>query len=89
MKITDGKKTVEIRIQRWNGSGYDPDWSLDYFCAGSLPYNEETDTFTVDNVDDWIEAAKSTDEEGACSKYDKNGDWVPDEDMCVFVDELN
>ena len=27
MKITDGKKTVEIKIQRWNGSGYDPDWN--------------------------------------------------------------
>lgn len=25
MKITDGKKTVEIRIQRWNGSGYAAD----------------------------------------------------------------
>lgn len=25
MKLTDGKKTVEIKIQRWNGSGYDPD----------------------------------------------------------------
>ena len=37
MKITDGKKTVEIRIQRWNGSGYDPDWSNDYFPPGRYP----------------------------------------------------
>lgn len=51
MKLTDGKKTVEIKIQRWNGSGYDPDWSADYFNAGSLPYDEETDTYTVEDVD--------------------------------------
>lgn len=59
MKITDGKKTVEIKIQRWNGSGYDQDWSTDYFDAGTLPYNEETDTYTVANVDYCIDAAKT------------------------------
>lgn len=89
MKITDGKKTVEIRIQRWNGSGYDPDWSNDYFTAGALPYNEDTDTYTVDNVDYCIDAANSADEEGACCTYDAEaGEFVRDEDMCVFVTEL-
>lgn len=89
MKITDGKKTVEIRIQRWNGSGYDPDWSNDYFTAGALPYNEDTDTYTVDNVDYCIDAANSADEEGACCTYDaESGELVRDEDMCVFVTEL-
>lgn len=89
MKITDGKKTVEIRIQRWNGSGYDPDWSNDYFTAGALPYNEDTDTYTVDNVDYCIDAANSADEEGACCTHDaESGEFVRDEDMCVFVTEL-
>lgn len=89
MKITDGKKTVEIRIQRWNGSGYDPDWSNDYFTAGALPYNEDTDTYTVDNVDYCIDAANSADEEGACCTCDaESGEFVRDEDMCVFVTEL-
>ena len=89
MKITDGKKTVEIRIQRWNGSGYDPDWSNDYFTAGALPYNEDTDTYTVDNVDYCIDAANSADEEGACCMYDAEaGEFVRDEDMFVFVTEL-
>ena len=45
MKLTDGKKTVEIKIQRWNGTSYDPDWSNDFFEAGNLPYDEETDTY--------------------------------------------
>ena len=89
MKITDGKKTVEIRIQRWNGSGYDPGWSIDYFTAGALPYNEDTDTYTVDNVDYCIDAENSADEEGACCTYDAEaGEFVRDEDMRVFVTEL-
>lgn len=88
MKLTDGKKTVEIKIQRWNGSGYDPDWSADYFAAGSLPYNDETDTYTVEDVDYCIEMANSASEDGACGKYDEDGNIVRDEDMFVFVDEL-
>lgn len=89
MKITDGKKTVEIRIQRWNGSGYDPDWANDYFTAGALPYNDDTDTYTVDDVDYCIDMANAADEEGACGKYDPDsGEFVRDDDMCVFVTEL-
>ena len=87
MKITDGIKTVEIEIKHWNGSGYDPDWSADYFCAGSLPYDEETDTYRVGDVDYCISMAEGTDEEGACSRYNEDGEIVPDEDMMVFVTE--
>lgn len=88
MRITDGKRTVEIKIQRWNGNGYDPDWSIDYFCAGSLPYDEETDTYTVPDVDYCIDMANSTSEDGARCKYDEAGDLVPDKDMFVFVNEI-
>ena len=31
MKITDGKRTVEINIMTWNGTGYGPDWAGEYF----------------------------------------------------------
>ncbi len=90
MKITDGKKTVKIEIKRWNGSGYDPDWSNDYFVSSTLPYDEDTDTYTVEDVDYCIEMANSsTSEDGACWKYDEDGNLVPDEDMFVFVEELN
>lgn len=89
MKITDGKKTVEIKIQRWNGSCYGPDWSADYFDAGSLPYNEDTDTYTVDDVDYCIDMANAADEEGACGKYDlDSGEVVRDDDMTVFVTDI-
>ena len=87
MKITDGRKTVEIEIKRWNGSGYDPDWSADYFCAGSLPHDEEADTYRVDDVDYCIFMAESADEEGACCRYNEDGEIVTDEDMMVFVTE--
>lgn len=86
--ITDEKRTVEITIQRWNGSGYDPDWSQDYFNAGSLPYDEEKGAYIVPDVQYCIDMANDTGEEGARCRYDENGDLVPDEDMCVFVNEL-
>lgn len=77
MKITDGEKTVEIKIRYRNGSGYGPDCSKGYFGAGTLPYNEETDTYTVDNVDYCIDMANAA----SC-------EFVRDYDMCVFVTEL-
>ena len=80
MKITDGTKTVEIRIQKWNDSGYDPDWSNDYFSAGSLPYDAETDTYTVDDVDYCIDMSMS-------ELTDEDSEFY-DEDMRVFVDEI-
>lgn len=71
------KKTAEIRVQYWNGSGYGPDCSKGYFGAGTLPYNEEADTYTVDAVDHCIDMANAA----SC-------DFVRDCDMCVFVTEL-
>lgn len=58
MKITDGKKIAEITMQEWNGSQWGLDWSLDFFNAGKLPYDEETDTYTVENVNYCIEQAR-------------------------------
>lgn len=89
MKITDGKRKVEITIQRWNGSGYDPDWSNDYFGAGSLPYDEECGCYIVDDVDYCIDMAYSTNpDEGAKFTFGHNGDPVFDDDMSIFVEEL-
>lgn len=89
MRLTDGTKTVEITIARWNGSGYDPDWSNDYFGAGNLPRDEEKDAYIVDDVDYCIDMANDCGEDGACSKYDEEtGTYVRDEDMTVFVTEL-
>lgn len=83
MKITDGKKTVEIKMMVWEENGYSPDWSLDFFEAGALPYDEETDMYTVEDVDYCIEQAMDWRD----SKGDFCGD-TPSEDNAVFVEEL-
>lgn len=83
MKLTDGKRTVEIEMQNWTGNGYTPDWSIDFFEAGSLPYNEESDTYTVDDVDYCIEQA--TDWEN--SEGDFSEDEI-DDSRKVFVTEI-
>ena len=83
MKFTDGKRTVEIEMQNWTGNGYTPDWSIDFFNAGSLPYDEESDTYKVDDVDYCIEQA--TDWENS------EGDFADDEkddNRTVFVTEI-
>lgn len=63
MKITDGKRTVEIQMMVWQGSGYSPDWSNDFFGAGFLPHDEDTDIYTVHSVDYCIDAAKEWEDE--------------------------
>ena len=76
MKMTDGKKAVEITMKVWNdfNTGYSPDWSNDFFNAGILPYDEDEDFFIVDDVDYCIEQAEEWEAE--------------DENNAVFVEEL-
>ena len=76
MKLTDGKKTIEIQMKVWDkyNGGYGPDWSLDFFDAGCLHLDEETEVYTVQDVDYCIEQANEW------AKEDENND--------VFVEEL-
>lgn len=74
MKLTDGKRTIEIRMQVWEeGSGYGPDWSNDFFVAGVLPHDENF-FYQVNDVDYCIDQAKEWEEE--------------DENNAVFVEEI-
>lgn len=41
----------------------------------------------MDDIDYCISMAESTDDEGACCRYNEDGEIVPDEDMMVFVTE--
>lgn len=56
-RLTDCNKTVTIEMVKWNGTRFDPDYSNDFFEVGQLPYDEETDTYTVQDVDYCIEQA--------------------------------
>lgn len=49
MKMTDGCKTINITMQEWNGSGYGPDFSQDFFAGAR--YDHEIDCYVVPDVD--------------------------------------
>ena len=83
MKLTDGKRVVEIRMQVWNGNGYDPDWSNDFFEAGGLPFNEEVDAHIVADVDYCIEQAQ--DWENKQGDYADVPPWEENQERAVFV----
>lgn len=83
MKITDGKKTVDIYMGVRDGDNYSPNWSLDFFDAGGLPYDEENDVYTVDDVDYCIDQARDWQHSVGDFKDD-----VPNDNNRVFVDEV-
>lgn len=56
-RFTDGKRTVGIKMATWNGSGWGPDFSADFFEVGSLAYNEELGAYMVEDVDYLIDYA--------------------------------
>lgn len=58
MKITDGKRIVEIRMMVWENNNYSPDWSEDFFNAGTLNYDDETDAYAVADIDYCVEQAQ-------------------------------
>lgn len=80
MKLTDGKKTVEIKMYGVNGI----EWSLDFFEAGGLPYDELNDTYYVHDVDYCIDQAK--DWESGIGDF--SGD-EPDPSNYVSVEDLD
>ena len=87
MKIYDGKKLVEIKMMTWK-QAYTPDWSIDFFDAGSLEYDEKLDAYRVKDVDYCIDQANDW--------ADGVGDFSEDHDLvevlqgnrCVDVDYI-
>lgn len=57
MRLYDGKKLVSIEMNNWTENGYTPDWSIDFFAAGNLPYDEDMNAYIVEDVDYCIEQA--------------------------------
>lgn len=89
MKLTDGKRTVDIEMAEWDGNGWTPDWSNDFFEAGTLKYNEEKDAYIVPNVDYCIEQAN--DWKNADGDFSGDRDYCSEEDLenrCVCVEEI-
>lgn len=85
--LTDGKRTVGITMMVWEGNGYSPDWSQDFFEVGVLPRRETVRgvEYIVDNVDYCIDQANNWE----C----RSGDYREDEtdvqdERRVDVDDL-
>ena len=49
-KLTDGRQTVAISMQIWDGRGFLPDFSNDFFNVGGLPRTENSDAYSVKDV---------------------------------------
>jgi hypothetical protein len=73
IRLTDGNITAEIVMNNWDGNGWTPDWSLDFFGAGGLEYNDETDTYKVEDVEYCIEQARDW--------QNAIGDFLEDDDI--------
>lgn len=86
IKLTDGKRTVSIEMMEWQDGGWLPDISRDFFDVGGLPFDEETETYTVPDVEYCLDQANDW-------KYGL-GDHRQDEpidpdDLGVFVEDVN
>lgn len=86
MKLTDGKRTVEITMAVWKGEEWGEDWSMDFFEAGNLECNEETNIYTVESVEECIEQANDW-KNNTGDNADELEDFDP-EDRLVNVEEL-
>lgn len=83
-KLTDGKKTIKITMCKWDGNGWTPDWSADFFAVGGLPYDEERDAYRVEDLSYCIEQA----EDWKASRGDYAND-EPDGNNEVFVEDYS
>lgn len=80
MKISDGKKTIDIEIREWKGTSWGPDFSNDYFDAGALKYDADNETYIVDDVDYCIDFATDLDSDESAIYGNYN--------VHVFVDDV-
>ena len=86
MKIFDRNRMVKITMREWDNryNSATPDWSLDFFNAGSLKYDEERDAYRVGDVQYCIDQAN----DWAKAEGDFRDDEVPEYiERQVFVDE--
>lgn len=85
MRLTDGKRIVDIQIRRWiEGSGYGPDFSHDFFGSDEVEYDAKKEAWVVEDLDYCINLAHAE----ACVKYDAELDlYIPDESIHIIVQE--
>lgn len=93
MKLTDGKRTVEIEMRIWDDKfcRLGPDFSDDYFQDCRRLYDDEADAYIVDDVDYCIDYANDW-KHGVGDFYDEsNFEDLTEEEIennVVIVTEL-
>lgn len=82
--FTDGKRTVAIDLKTWDGRGYGPDFSADFYDVGALENVGDrggTPIYKVDDIDYPIDYAQDM--------IDGSGDFdAPNPDVNLFVEEV-
>lgn len=49
--FTDHKRTVDLKLQNWDGDNWSPDWSLDFWNVGDLKnLNDDSDVWPEDGL---------------------------------------
>ena len=73
-RLTDGKRTAEIRMTVWSdqNSSYSPDWEYDFFEFAPSEYDEEADAYRVQDVDYCIDQAADC--------INRTGDFAADDE---------
>ena len=87
-KFTDGKQTISISMCVYENGNMSPDWEEDFFEVGSLPLEEKTETYIVDDVEYLIKQARDWERgEGDFSgELEESGD--DPEDRRVYVTHI-
>lgn len=87
MVLTNSKKTVNIIMKEWNGSGYGPDWSNDFFGTGVLEKIEDDNygtAYIVRDVDYCIEQAE--DWKNMRGDYAEEREELSDEEISAIIE---
>lgn len=88
-RLTDGNKTIEVTLKVWDGNGYTPDWSEDFYGVGMLPYDEAANAYRVDNVDWCVDAAEDWRLcRGDFADDAESYDVLHGHERCVWVDDV-
>ena len=80
-RLHDGKKLLDIQMSVWDGSGWGPDWSNDFYAVGDmgLEYDEDLQAYKVHNVYEALEEA----EDWMDNVNEYSDDTTPAEDKAV------
>lgn len=81
-RLNDGNSIIQVEMCVWNGHNYSEDWSNEFFEVGQLSWDEETDSYIVDDVELCVDAAiDAINHTGDFSCWD--GDPIPGNTLFV------